>query len=77
MKVKEIIKHTVERVREDYIKDYKNKESSDFNDGVLLGISIVLTALQNDLICLEDSCLEDEKNIADFGLDFDVDKETM
>ena len=77
MEVKEIIKHTVERVREDYIKDYKAMEHSDFNDGVLLGISIVLTALKNDLIGLEDSCLDDEANIADFGLDFDIDKETM
>ncbi len=77
MKIKEIIKHTVERVREDYIQDYKSMETSDFNKGVLLGISIVLTALKNDLICLEDSCLENDANIGDFGLDFDIDNETM
>lgn len=77
MEVKEIIKHTVERVMEDYVEDYKKKSKSDFNNGVLLGINIVLSALQNDLITLEDSCLEDERNIADFGLDFDVDIEVQ
>lgn len=75
MEIKEIIKHTVERVREDYVEDYKKMERDDFVGGVLLGISIVLLALKNDLIGLEDSCLDDEKNIADFGLDFEVERE--
>lgn len=76
MEVTQIIKHTVERVRHDYIPDYKNMPSQ-FNRGVLLGISIVLTALKNDIMSLEDSCLQDRKNIENFGLGFDVDKETM
>ncbi len=77
MEIKEIIKHTVERIREDYLMEYKQKEKSDFNDGVLLGIYMVLSSLKNDLICLEDNCLEDEKNIADFGLDFELEREML
>jgi len=76
MEAKEIIKHTVERVRDEYIADYKSKPSL-FNRGILLGISVVLSALKNDLITMEDSCLEDQKNIANFGLDFDIDQATM
>lgn len=75
MEIKDIIKHTIGRIREDYIKEYKNKKRDDFNSGVLLGINIVFSALKNDLICLENNCLDNEEYIEEFGLDFDIDNE--
>lgn len=77
MKIKDIIKHTIERVMEDSVKDYKSKERTDFTRGALFGMYIVIDSLKDDLLCFEDSCLEDESKIADFGLDFDVEREII
>ena len=69
VKIEDVLKHSIERIKEQYIKPLVNQEKQDlFDNGIRLGFTMALGVIKNDI-----KSFMGEKYLKEYGLDINCD----
>ena len=69
IKIEDVLKHSIERIKEQYIKPLVNQKEQDlFDCGTRLGFTMALGVIKNDIISFMG-----EEYLKEYGLDINCD----